>query len=87
MTTKTNQNNSKTYPYTTQELDAIRHHTDPKAEYIVDQLMEHYRLDQIDFLFRQIPQHLAKDDFPEFLATYMNTDGTRFEAIEDIPVM
>lgn len=71
MTTKTNQ----TYRYTTEQLDALRDRTDPLAEHIVDELKEHYQLDQINFLFRQIPQHLAKNDFPLFLATYISDIG------------
>jgi len=55
------------YPHTAEQLSAYRSQTDPYAEKIVNELFKHYNLDEVKFLFRQIPSHFENNDFPDFL--------------------
>ncbi len=70
------------YPHSSSFLTSQRTETDPVAEKIVDELFQHYNLDKVDFLFRQIPMHCEEKNFPEFLGEYIDNIGELPEWID-----
>jgi hypothetical protein len=63
------------YPYATQQLDQLRTHTDPDAEAVVDQLFQHYSLEQTHVLFRHIVEYQQQTTVPEFLRSFLEEPG------------
>jgi len=63
------------YPLTTHQLDGFRSHTDPTAEAVLDQLLGHYRPDQVKALFRLIQEYGEHADAPAFLRDFVEEPG------------
>ncbi len=63
------------YPYSTAELDALRSNTDPKAEAVLDRLLEHFSHQEINTLFRYLSTYEHHDEVPEFLREFVEDPG------------
>lgn len=60
---------------TTQQLDGLRSRTDPQAEAVADRLFQHYKLTQVDTLFRHIQEYGEHPDVPPFLVQFLEEPG------------
>lgn len=48
----------------------VRQRTDPKAEFLVNELFNHYNLKEINELFIHVPRMVQKSNYPKELETY-----------------
>lgn len=74
------------YPFTTPQLDGFRRHTDPAAEAVTDQLFRHFRLDQIDALFRHIQRYEKHPELPEFFRHFVEEPGVLPDWIDPVKI-